>query len=105
MGNVLWTCPRQETVAVVERFGKFEKIAESGCNVLNPFCCDSVSGILSLRVQQLDVQCDTKTRDNVFVSVSVSVQYRVESPRDAFYKLTDSHTQISSYVFDVVRAR
>lgn len=104
MGNVLYTCPRQESVGVIESFGKFSRIAESGCNCLNPFCCEGVAGVLSLRIQQLDVQCETKTRDNVFVTLVVSVQYQVHDPKDAFYKLTNSHTQISSYVFDVVRA-
>ncbi|KAI8463196.1 MAG: flagellar associated protein [Monoraphidium minutum] len=104
MGNICYTCPRQETVAVVEAFGKFERIAESGCNCLNPCFGQSVAGLLSLRVQQLDVTCETKTRDNVFVTLVVSVQYQVNDPKAAFYKLTNSHSQISSYVFDVVRS-
>ncbi|KAJ9521838.1 hypothetical protein QJQ45_024695, partial [Haematococcus lacustris] len=63
-------------------------------------------GALSLRVQQLDVRCETKTKDNVFVTLVISVQYNVskENVYDAFYKLTDSRQQISSYIFDVVRA-
>ncbi|GBF99109.1 hypothetical protein Rsub_11918 [Raphidocelis subcapitata] len=104
MGNIIYTCPRQETVGIIESFGKFSRIAESGCNLLNPFCMENVAGLLSLRIQQLDVQCETKTRDNVFVTLVVSVQYQVQNPKEAFYKLTNSHTQISSYVFDVVRS-
>ncbi|WIA14777.1 hypothetical protein OEZ85_003261 [Tetradesmus obliquus] len=105
MGN-LWTCPREETVAVIERFGKYSHIAYPGCNCLNPLCGEGVAGILSLRVQQLEVKCETKTKDNVFVTLVVSVQYQVRRDHtfDAFYKLTNSHSQISSYVFDVVRA-
>ncbi|KIY92815.1 hypothetical protein MNEG_15148, partial [Monoraphidium neglectum] len=127
--SCFYACIHQETVGIVEQWGRFSKVAESGCNCLNPFCGESVAGVLSLRVQQLDVTCETKTRDNVFVTVVVSVQYqvrrllpllllllsllllllccddgRVNDPKAAFYKLTNSHTQISSYVFDVVRA-
>lgn len=63
-------------------------------------------GRLSLRIQQLDVFCETKTKDNVFVQVAVAVQYRVisEGAYDAFYRLTDPKGQIQSYVFDVVRS-
>jgi regulator of protease activity HflC (stomatin/prohibitin superfamily) len=65
-----------------------------------------VAGVLSLRIQQLDVICETKTKDNVFVQVAVSVQYRVltEKTYDAFYKLTDPIEQIRSYVYDVIRS-
>jgi len=87
-------------------------MAYPGCNCLNPFCGERVAGHLSLRVQQLDVRCETKTKDNVFVTLVVSVQYQVKRvllyedgpPPAAFYKLTNSHQQISSYVFDVVRS-
>jgi regulator of protease activity HflC (stomatin/prohibitin superfamily) len=66
----------------------------------------SIVGRLTLRIQQLDVVCETKTRDNVFVQVAVAVQYRVlaEAAYDAFYRLTDPRGQIQSYVFDVVRS-
>ena len=66
----------------------------------------SVAGTLSLRIQQIDVNCETKTRDNVFVNVSVAVQYRVitENAYDAYYRLSDPRGQIQSYVFDVVRS-
>lgn len=67
---------------------------------------EAVAGKLSLRVQQLDVRCDTKTKDNVFVRIIVSVQYQVRQDNlyDAFYRLTNSSNQITSYVFDVVRS-
>ncbi|PNW72552.1 hypothetical protein CHLRE_16g690879v5 [Chlamydomonas reinhardtii] len=99
-------CPAQETVAIVENCGKFSHIAHPGFNCL--LCClgASVAGSLSLRVQQLDVKCETKTKDNVFVNLVVSVQYQVqrEAVYDAYYRLTDSRQQISAYVFDEVRA-
>ena len=61
---------------------------------------------MSLRIQQLDVICETKTKDNVFINVTVSVQYRVvqSAAYEAFYRLTDPRGQIQSYVFDVVRS-
>eukprot|EP00878_Enallax_costatus_P002890 GHUV01003084.1.p1 GENE.GHUV01003084.1~~GHUV01003084.1.p1 ORF type:complete len:209 (+),score=53.42 GHUV01003084.1:324-950(+) len=101
-----YSCPREETAALVERFGKYSHVAYPGCNCLNPLCGESIAGRVSLRVQQLEVKCETKTKDNVFVTLVVSVQYQVRREQifDAFYKLTNSHTQISSYVFDVVRA-
>lgn len=101
-----FACPEQETVAIIETCGKFSHIAQPGCNVINCCCGATVAGKLSLRVQQLDVKCETKTKDNVFVFVCISVQYQVQKERlyDAYYKLTDSRQQISSYVFDEVRA-
>ncbi|CAM6089196.1 unnamed protein product [Calypogeia fissa] len=97
---------QQSTVGVKERFGKFQEVLEPGCHCV-PWCVGvQVAGTLSLRVKQLDVRCETKTKDNVFVVVVASVQYRAikESAYDAFYKLTDPKSQIQSYVFDVVRA-
>lgn len=97
---------RQQTAAIVERFGKFKKISTAGLNIKIPLI-DQVAGRLSLRVQQLDVRVETKTKDNVFVLVVVSVQYHVISEKvvDAFYKLQNPQEQITSYVFDTVRAR
>lgn len=96
----------QSSVRVIEQFGKFSRIAYPGFNCV--WCCigEAVAGGLSLRIQQLDVRCETKTKDNVFVDVVVSVQYQCvrENLYDAFYKLTDSRAQITSYVFDEVRA-
>jgi len=101
-----FTCVSTNTVEPIERFGKLDRFADAGCNFLNPCLCESVAGVVSLRVQQLDVHCETKTKDNVFVNVTVSVQYQVvrESIMDAFYKLTNPKEQIRSYVFDVVRS-
>lgn len=97
---------RQQTSGVVERLGKFKRIAGAGLNVKIPFI-DRVAGKLSLRIQQLDVRIETKTKDNVFVNVVVSVQYYVLPSKvvDAFYKLQDPQGQITSFVFDTVRAR
>lgn len=96
---------KQQTVAVLERFGKFTSIRQSGLQMKIPFI-DKISGKLSLKIQQLDVLVETKTKDDVFVKLKISVQYRVlpQKAYDAFYKLDYPHDQITSYVFDVVRA-
>lgn len=96
----------QQTNGVVERFGKFVRIARAGLNIKIPFV-EQVSGRLSLRVRQLDVPVETKSQDNVFVRVSVSVQFHVLVDKifEAFYKLDNPEQQITSFVFDVVRAR
>jgi regulator of protease activity HflC (stomatin/prohibitin superfamily) len=96
----------QRTTAIVQRLGKFIKEAGPGLHVKVPFI-DRVIGRVNLRVQQLDVKIETKTEDNVFVEMVVAVQYFVlpEKVYDAFYKLDDGTRQITSFVFDVVRAR
>ncbi|SFJ47282.1 SPFH domain-containing protein [Myroides guanonis] len=96
---------KQQSSAIVERFGKFHSIRESGLHLKIPIV-DKISGVLNLRIQQLDVIIETKTKDNVFVKMKVSVQFKVikEKVYDAFYKLEYPHDQITSYVFDVVRA-
>ncbi|KAF3636711.1 Hypersensitive-induced response protein 4 [Capsicum chinense] len=107
MGN-LFCCVQvdQSTVAIKERFGKFDDVLEPGCHFL-PWCIGSqIAGYLTLRLQQLDVRCETKTKDNVFVTVVASIQYRALSDKatDAFYKLSNTRSQIQAYVFDVIRA-
>jgi len=96
---------KQQTAAIIERFGKFQSIRHSGFQLKIPLV-DRIAGKLSLKIQQLDVIVETKTLDDVFVRLKVSVQYRVLSQKvyDAFYKLDYPHEQITSYVFDVVRA-
>jgi regulator of protease activity HflC (stomatin/prohibitin superfamily) len=96
---------KQQTGAIIERFGKFQSIRQSGLQLKIPLV-DRVAGKLSLKIQQLDVIIETKTLDDVFVRLKVSVQYKVirEKVYDAFYKLDYPHDQITSYVFDVVRA-
>lgn len=97
---------QQRTTAIVQRLGKFVREAGPGLNVKVPFI-DTVAGRINLRVQQLDVKIETKTEDNVFVQMVVAVQFYVlpEKVYDAFYKLDDARRQITSYVFDVVRAQ
>ena len=96
---------KQQTAAVVERFGKFVSTRHSGLQLKIPVI-DRVAGRLSLRIQQLDVVVETKTKDDVFVKIKVSVQFKVIKDKvyDAFYKLDFPQDQITSYVFDVVRA-
>jgi regulator of protease activity HflC (stomatin/prohibitin superfamily) len=96
---------KQQTAAVIERFGKFQSIRQSGLHLKIPVI-DRISGRLSLKIQQLDVLIETKTLDDVFVRLKVSVQFKVIKNKvyDAFYKLDYPHDQITSYVFDVVRA-
>ena len=96
---------KQQTAAIVERFGRFLSIRQSGLHIKIPLI-DRVAGRLSLKIQQLDVIVETKTLDDVFVRLKISVQYKVikEKVYEAFYKLDYPHEQITSYVFDVVRA-
>ena len=96
---------KQQSAADVERFGKFVSIRQSGLQIKIPIV-DSVAGRLSLRIQQLDVVVETKTKDDVFVKLKVSVQFKVikEKVYDAFYKLDNPADQITSFIFDVVRA-
>jgi regulator of protease activity HflC (stomatin/prohibitin superfamily) len=96
---------KQQTSALVERFGKFLAVRPPGLHIKIPFV-DKISGRLSLRILQLDVIVETKTKDDVFVKLKVSVQYKVIEDKvfDAFYKLDFPQDQITSYVFDVVRA-
>lgn len=96
---------KQQTAAIIERFGKFQSIRHSGLQLKIPIV-DRIAGRLSLKIQQLDVIIETKTLDDVFVRLKVSVQYKVirEKVYEAFYKLDYPHDQITSYVFDVVRA-
>lgn len=106
MGQVLGCFQvEQSTVAVKEHFGKFDQVLEPGFHCV-PWCIGyNVAGSLSLRVHQLDVRCETKTKDNVFVNVVASIQYRAlaETASDAFYKLSNTKQQIQAYVFDVIR--
>ena len=96
---------KQQTAAIIERFGKFQSIRHSGLQLKIPLV-DRTAGRLSLKIQQLDVIVETKTLDDVFVRLKISVQYKVirDKVYEAFYKLDYPHEQITSYVFDVVRA-
>lgn len=101
-----FVCPSQETAALIETCGKFSHVALPGCHCVCCLCGHSVAGQVSLRIQQLDVRCETKSKDNVFVTLVISVQYQVMRDQiyNAYYALTDSRQQISSHIFDVVRA-
>ena len=96
---------KQQSAAIIERFGKFQSVRHSGLQMKIPIV-DRVAGRMSLKIQQLDVIVETKTLDDVFVRLKISVQFMVISKKvyDAFYKLDYAHDQITSYVFDVVRA-
>jgi len=96
---------KQQTAAVIERFGKFLSIRNSGLQFKIPVI-DRIAGRINLKIQQLDVLVETKTKDDVFVRLKISVQFQVikEKVYAAFYKLENPHDQITSYVFDVVRA-
>lgn len=98
----LYTVEQQQE-AVVERFGRFVRTARAGLNFKIPYI-ERVFKI-DLRVTQLDVVVETKTKDDVFVNLNVSVQFLVTDVVKALYKLRDRNAQISAYVFDTVRAQ
>lgn len=96
---------KQQSKVLIERFGKFHSIKGPGLHLKFPFI-DTIAGRVSLKIQQLDVIVETKTFDDVFVRIKVSVQFKILENRvfDAFYKLQNPLDQITSYVFDTVRA-
>ena len=104
-GCMCFQCVRTQSVAVVEDLGQFKRLLDPGLHCIK-WPCSCIVGRLTLRMQQLDVLCETKTKDNVFVQVAVAVQYRVLASEayEAFYRLTDPRGQIQSYVFDVIRS-
>ena len=97
---------KQQSAAIIERFGKFVAVRGPGIHIKIPFI-DRISGRLSLKILQLDVVVETKTSDDVFVKLKVSVQYKVVEKKvfDAFYKLDYPQDQITSYVFDLIRSQ
>ncbi len=96
---------KQQTAFIIERFGKFSSIRFAGLQFKIPIV-DRIAARLSLRIQQLDVVVETKTKDDVFVNIKVSVQYQIlrEKVYDAYYKLQNPHEQLTAYIFDLVRA-
>ncbi|EXB55472.1 Hypersensitive-induced response protein 4 [Morus notabilis] len=109
MGNsccFLCTCVDQASVGIVERWGRFARLAEPGLHFFNPFAGECLVALLSTRISSLDVKIETKTKDNVFVQLLCSIQYRVlkQNADDAYYELQNPKEQIQAYVFDVVRA-
>ncbi len=96
---------RQQQSDIIERFGKYHRLAGPGIHFKIPII-DRVAARMNLKVQQLDVSVETKSKDNVFVNMITAVQFKVmpEKVYEAFYQLDDPYNQIESYVFDVVRA-
>ena len=96
---------KQQTSYIIERFGKFNSIRFAGLQFKIPFI-DRIAARLSLRIQQLDVVVETKTNDDVFVQLKISVQYQIlrDKVYDAYYKLQNPHEQLTAYIFDLVRA-
>ncbi len=96
---------KQQTIAVVERLGKFTKDYGAGFQFKIPIV-DRVVGRVSLRIQQLDVIVETKTLDDVFVHLKISVQFQIQRDHvyNAYYKLQNPHEQITAFIFDTVRA-
>lgn len=97
---------RQQSVAIVERFGRYQKIATSGIHMRLPFGIDKIAARIQLRLLQSEIVVETKTKDNVFVMMSVATQYRVneQNVTDAYYKLMRPEAQIKSYIEDALRS-
>lgn len=99
-------CVSTSEVVIIERLGKFDRLIPAGLGVV--ICpCEQNAGTVSFRVQQLDVRVETKTKDNVFLTTVVSVQYQVirEKVYQAFYSLTNTQQQITAHVYDVMRSQ
>lgn len=94
---------KQQQAYIIERLGKFNRVAQPGLNVKIPFF-ERIAKRVELRIRQLDLTVETKTRDNVFVTIPVSVQYQVSNPADSYYRLASPSQQITAYVFDRVRS-
>ena len=97
---------RQQSVAIVERFGRYQKIATSGIHMRLPFGIDKIAARIQLRLLQSEIVVETKTKDNVFVMMNVATQYRVneQNVTDAYYKLMRPKAQIKSYIEDALRS-
>ena len=97
---------RQQSVAIIERFGKYQKTATSGIHMRMPFGIDRIAARVQLRLLQSEIVVETKTKDNVFVTLNVATQYRVneQNVTDAYYKLMKPEAQIKSYIEDALRS-
>ncbi|WP_074412034.1 SPFH domain-containing protein [Streptococcus suis] len=97
---------KQQTVAIIERFGKYQKTSTSGINFKIPFGVDVIAARIQLRMLQSEIVVETKTQDNVFVTMNVATQYRVNENNvtDAYYKLMPPEAQIKSYIEDALRS-
>ena len=94
---------KQQNVYIIERFGKFNRLAESGLRFRIPLI-ENVAKVVELRIRQLDLTIESKTKDNVFVTIPVSVQFKVSDPYKSYYSLEAPEAQISAYVLDKVRS-
>jgi regulator of protease activity HflC (stomatin/prohibitin superfamily) len=98
---------KQQTAVVIERLGKFHKVSRPGLQFKIPLI-DSIAGDINLRVRELPVEVETKTKDDVFVKIIVSVQFfvvdSIDGIENSFYKLNNPEQQIQSYVFDSIRS-
>ena len=98
---------KQQTAVVIERLGKFHKVSRPGLQFKIPLI-DSIAGNINLRVRELPVEVETKTKDDVFVKIIVSVQFfvvdSIDGIENSFYKLNNPERQIQSYVFDSIRS-
>jgi regulator of protease activity HflC (stomatin/prohibitin superfamily) len=98
---------KQQTFAIIERFGKFSRVSSPGLHLRIPIA-ESIAGRVSVRIRELNVKISTKTEDNVFVDLLIAVQFFVDGKDkvwDAFYKLTNAKEQMESWIFDTVRAK
>ncbi len=97
---------RQQTVVIIERFGKYQTTSSSGMHVRLPFGIDKIAARIQLRLLQSEIVVETKTKDNVFVTLNVATQYRVneQNVTDAYYKLMRPEAQIKSYIEDALRS-
>ena len=97
---------RQQSVAIIERFGKYQKLSNSGIHLREPFGIDKIAARVQLRLLQSEIVVETKTQDNVFVTMNVATQYRVNelNVTDAYYKLMRPEAQIKSYIEDALRS-
>ena len=97
---------KQQSVAIIERFGRYQKISNSGIHVRAPFGIDKIAARVQLRLLQSEIVVETKTQDNVFVMMNVATQYRVNENNvtDAYYKLIRPEAQIKSYIEDALRS-
>ena len=97
---------KQQSVSIIERFGRYQKISDSGIHMRAPFGIDKIAARVQLRVLQSEIVVETKTQDNVFVTMNVATQYRVNESnvKDAYYKLMRPESQIKSYIEDALRS-
>ncbi|TWS94629.1 SPFH domain-containing protein [Streptococcus sp. sy018] len=107
--SILLSClyvVRQQTVAIIERFGKYQTTQQSGIHFRMPFGIDRIAARVQLRLLQTELVVETKTKDNVFVTLNIATQYRVNEANvtDAYYKLMRPEDQIRSYIEDALRS-